>query len=258
MNTNSVIDLSSIRSGCKNCGLCEFCLPSHSNTKKSQQFDLAIERSQKIERGQHLYHLNDPFNYVYVIHSGSVKTYLVMANGKEQVTGFHLQGELLGLNSISTNFHTESAIALETCSICRIPFDNLEKASRENPAVQHTLLHLMSAEIQHDHYQLTLISRMSAEARLATFLLGLSYHYHNRGFSAREFHLSMTRTDIADLLGLAVETVSRVFSHFQEEGLLTVERRHIYLYDIEGLAAISPAYSSRPRLQSNNILNHVS
>lgn len=244
MKNNSVIDFSSIRSGCKNCALFEFCLPNRTNMSKMRPLEHTLEHSLKLERGEHLYHIDELFSSVYIIHSGSVKTYLVMKNGKEQVTGFHLQGKLLGINSISTNFHTESAVALESSTICKIPFERLENLSKENPDIQHALLHLMSEEIQHNVHQLSIISRMPAEARLASFLIDLSYSYQRRGFSATEFYLSMTRTDIANLLGLAVETVSRLFSYFQEAGLLTVERKHIILYDLERLTEISPRYSN--------------
>lgn len=248
MRNNTVVNLSAARAGCYNCGLSQLCPSADKNIHDVENLDKLIKRNQKFERGEHIYRVNNTFTTVYAIHSGSVKTYASIENGKEQVTGFHLPGELLGLDSISTHYHTDSAIALETCSICEIPFDRLEDLSVKNPAMQHALLYAMSEEIQNDHRQLTLVSRMPAEARLASFLLSISSHFKHRGYSATDFNLSMTRSDIANMLGLAVETISRIFSQFQEKGLLTVERRHIVLRDTEGLMKLSFNYSSYSRL----------
>lgn len=242
MNTNTVIDLSSIRTGCKTCSLSRFCFPNSEAGQGKDKFNNTVARSHKFERGEYIFRVNEPFKTVYAIRTGSVKTYMSIENGKEQVTGFHLPGELLGLDSISTNYHTDSAIALETCSICEISFERLESLSNKNPAMQHALLNAMSEEIQYDHRQITMLSRLPAEARLASFLLSISNHFQQRGFSATDFHLSMTRSDIANLLGLAVETISRLFSHFQEKGLLAVERKHVVLFDIDGLMRMTPDY----------------
>jgi len=247
MNNNTVIDLSSIRTGCKTCSLSRLCFPNSETGQEKETTDNPVTRSHKFERGEYIFRVNEPFKTVYAIRTGSVKTYSSLENGKEQVTGFHLPGELLGLDSISTNYHAESAIALESCNICEIAFARLESLSNENPAIQHALLNAMSEEIQHDHQQITLLSRLPAEARLASFLISASSHFHERGFSATDFHLSMTRSDIANLLGLAVETISRLFSLFQEKGLLAVERRHVVLFDIDGLKQLTPDYCRHSR-----------
>lgn len=242
MKSDTVIDFSSVRTGCHNCGLAQICQLAGNVGVDNEEFERMIKRGRKVERGENIFRVNEAFTKVYAIRSGSVKTYASIEDGKEQVTGFHLPGELLGLASISTNVHTESAIALETCSICEIPFNHLENLSKTHPVMQHALLHAMSEEIQYDHHQLTLISRMSAEARLASFLISVSGHFEQRGFSATDFNISMTRSDIANLLGLAVETVSRIFSQFQDKGLLSVERRHIVLRNPEGLKKLSAKY----------------
>ncbi|MDH5407234.1 MAG: fumarate/nitrate reduction transcriptional regulator Fnr [Gammaproteobacteria bacterium] len=246
MKDNKVVDISSIRTTCQNCGLYQLCLPMGLEEGDLDKLDKAIKRQHKVEKGEHLYKMRDAFKTVYALRSGSIKTYSTIENGQEQVTGFHLPGELLGLNSISTKFHTESAIALETSSVCEVPFDRLEELSKEIPSMQHHLLHVMSEEIQSDHCQLMMIAKMPAEARLARFLLSLSYHFSQRGFSATEFNLSMSRNDIANLLGLAVETVSRLFSHFQDNGLMTVERKHVLIHDLDGLMAVTTKCASQP------------
>ncbi|MDH5178900.1 MAG: fumarate/nitrate reduction transcriptional regulator Fnr [Gammaproteobacteria bacterium] len=246
MKDNNVIELSAIRTTCQSCGLYQLCLPMGLDQGDMDKLDKVIKRQRKIERGDHLYRMRESFTTVYALRSGSVKTYSTIENGQEQVTGFHLPGELLGLNAVSTKFHTDSAIALETSSVCEIPFDRLENLSHEIPSMHHHLLHVMSEEIQHDHCQLMMIAKMPAEARLARFLLSLSYHFSQRGFSSTKFNLSMSRNDIANLLGLAVETVSRLFSHFQDEGLLTVERKSIEIHDMDGLMNVTTKCASHP------------
>lgn len=238
MNSTSVVKLTSTRLGCQNCGLANICL-SRDDKSAVLTDDKIIRHNHQFERGQHIFRFNDEFKTVYAIRSGSVKTYTSIDTGQEQVTGFHLPGELLGLDSISTNYHTESAVALESCIICEIPYTRLEHLSHGNPALQKALLFSLSEEIQHDHQQLTLVSRMSAESRLATFLISISMNFKKRGLSATDFNLSMTRTDIANLLGLAVETISRLFSQFQAKGILLVERRHIVIRDINGLVDLA-------------------
>ena len=246
MKNDTVVDLSAIRTTCQSCGLYKLCLPMGLEGGEMERLDKVIKRRRKIEKGEHMYRMRDAFSTVYAIRSGSVKTYTSIESGSEQVTGFHLPGELLGLNAISTKFHTDSAVALETTSVCEIPFERLEDLTQELPSMQHHLLHIMSEEIQSDHCQLMMIAKMPAEARLARFLLSLSMHFGNRGFSQTEFNLSMSRNDIANLLGLAVETVSRLFSHFQDEGLLTVERKHIIIHDMDGMMDVTTKCPSQP------------
>ena len=246
MKDNTVVDLASIRTTCQSCSLYQLCLPIALDNGDFGRLDTIIKRCRKIERGEHLYRTSEAFNTVFAIRSGSVKTYVTIENGQEQVTGFHLPGELLGLSAVSTHVHTESAVALETTSVCEIPFERLEELATEIPGLNHHLLHLMSEEIQHDHCQLLMISKMPAEARLAKFLISLSDHFGQRGFSATEFNLSMSRNDIANLLGLAVETVSRLFTHFNDEGLLTVERKHVILHDIDGLIELTSKCNNYP------------
>ena len=251
MKENNVVDLASVRTTCQHCGLYQLCLPIGLNNGDFDRLDSIIKRCRKIERGEHLYRTGEAFTTVFAIRSGSVKTYATIENGQEQVTGFHLPGELLGLSAVSTHVYTDSAIALETTSVCEIPFERLEDLAAEIPGLNHQLLHLMSEEIQHDHCQLLMISKMPAEARLAKFLLSLSEHFGQRGFSATEFNLSMSRNDIANLLGLAVETVSRLFTHFSDEGLLTVERKHIVLHDIDGLVELTSKCTNYPHSKNS-------
>ena len=246
MNKNGVVDFSTFRSSCQFCGLSQICLSADQSGNEIKDLNQIVHRNRKIEHGDYLFREDDPFNHVYAIHTGSIKTCSITENGNEYVTGFHLPGELMGLNAISTGIHTESAIALETSSVCEIPFERLESLAKSNPDIQHLLLMAMSEEIQNDHNQLAMISRMSAEVRLASFLLSLSCHLQQRGYSATEFNLSLSRSDIASLLGLAVETISRLISRFQREGLITVNRKYFALHDLESLKKMAPKCSSLP------------
>lgn len=200
-----------------------------------ERLDGIVKRSRPFHRGDHIFRESDKFYSLRVITSGSIKTYTPNENGSEQVLGFHLPGEVIGLDAIQNSHHTCSAVALETTAACDIPFDQLESLSSSIPSLQHQMYRLLSREIGHETEMLTLLGKKSAEERLATFLLSFSERFKKRGFSASDFFLSMSRHEIGNYLGLAVETVSRLFTRFQDEELLNVERKHVQLLDIERL-----------------------
>ncbi len=239
MAENRVINISELKSHCQNCTLYDLCLPMGLDTGDMNRLDNVIKRRQSINKNNFLFRMGEPLKSVYAIRSGSFKTYLTNPDGTEQIVGFSLPGELLGMDAISNNQHSCSAKALETSSVCEIPFERLESLARDIPNLQHQLLRLMSKEIQQDQNQMLLLAQMPAETRLASFLLGLSERLSQRGYAAREFNLSMSRGDIANLLGMAVETISRLLSHFQEDGLLEVDRKHITIVDIEALRKLA-------------------
>lgn len=202
------------------------------------QLDAIVKRNRPLHRGDHLFRQGDTFQYIYVVKTGTVKTFDPGEDGSEQVLGFHLPGELIGLDAIETGKHHCSAKILETTAVCEIPFNKLEALSSVLPSLQHQMYRLLSREIGHDEDMLTLLGKRNAEERLASFLLSLSSRFQRRGFSPSDFYLSMSRHEIGNYLGLAVETVSRLFTRFQDEGLLIVERKHIQLLDIERLKQI--------------------
>ena len=183
--------------------------------------------------------MGEPLKSVFAVRSGSFKTYLTNPDGTEQIIGFSLPGELLGLDAISEERHVCSAKALETSSVCKIPFDRLEALALEIPNLHHQLMRLMSKEIQQDQNLMLLLAQMPAETRLASFLLGMSERLTTRGYAANDFNLSMSRGDIANLLGMAVETISRLLSHFQENGVLKVERKHITILKLDTLRKLA-------------------
>jgi CRP/FNR family transcriptional regulator len=179
--------------------------------------------------------LNDSFENIYAVRTGSLKTIVLNGDGREQITGFQMAGELLGLDGIGMEKHICAASALEDSQLCVIPFKQLEKLCRESPAVQHHMHKIMSNEIVREHKLLMLLGNMRTEERLAIFLLDLSQRLQARGYSAREFYLRMTREDIGNYLGMKLETVSRIFSRFQKFGLISVQQKQIAIIDMEGL-----------------------
>jgi CRP/FNR family transcriptional regulator len=233
--TSHVIDVTTLHNLCEQCGIFKLCLPSGLNTGDLDTLDRLIKRRRPLERGQHLYHAGDAFQSIYALRSGSLKTYVMTAEGEEHIIGIKMPGDLLGLSDINSTHHTRSAKALETCSVCEIPYERFEHLTQTIPELHHHMLGAMSREIHHEQDRVTMCKKLSAEARLAGLLLTLSQRFAQRGFSATDFNLSMSRSDMANMLGLAVESVSRMFTQFQEHNLLIVERKHVRLLDLTGL-----------------------
>jgi CRP/FNR family transcriptional regulator len=232
---NKVITLDKIKIACQNCGLSNICLPLGLDSGDVERLDSIVQRNRPLRRGNYLFQTGDTFKSVYVVKTGTVKTYTQCPDGSEQVIGFHLPGEVIGLDGIELRKYICSAKALETSSICEVPFDKLEELSATIPNLQHQMFRLLSREISKDTSLMTLLSKSTAEERLAAFLLSLSIRLHSRGFSATEFNLSMSRQEIGSYLGLALETVSRLFTHFQEERILKVNRKYVEILDLEKL-----------------------
>jgi len=246
--TSQVVDLQQVKVACRSCTLHELCLPLGIEGEELERLDRIIRRRRPLRRGDYLFRRGDAFRALYAVRSGAVKTYTLDEAGREQVTGFHLPGELVGLDAIGEGRHPLAARALERTSVCEIPFERLEPLTAEIPGLRRQLLRLMSRELVEDEAHLALLGQRDAEGRLAAFLLSLSRRYARRGFSAEEFRLPMSRTDLASYLGLAVETVSRLFTRFQAEGLLEAERKQVRLLDPEGLQALA-AGSARASCQ---------
>ena len=236
-----VVSLKDITVACQECSLNEICLPVGIENEDMEQLDAIIDRKRPLARGEHLFQIGDHFRSVYAVRSGSLKTYATSEDGQEQIMGFHLPGELVGLDAIANDVHPLAAKALETTSICEIPFDSFESLSNQLPSLQRQMLRVMSQEIYNDEQNMLTLGQRSAEQRLAAFLISLSNRYRRRGFSSTQFNLTMSRGDIGNYLGLALETVSRLFTRFQSEGLLKVERRNIELIDRQRLCHFSSA-----------------
>jgi CRP/FNR family transcriptional regulator len=245
VDEQKVISLEKRAVACQNCSLAPICLPMGLPPEDVERLDGIIRRNRPLHRGEHLFHLGDPFRSLFVIKTGSIKTYAPSLDGGEQILGFHLPGEMIGLDAIEEEQHHCSAKVLETSAVCELPFERLEALSSTIPSLQHQMYRLLSKEIGSETEMLLLLGKKSAEEKLANFLLSLSDRFSKRGFSATDFHLSMSRHEIGNYLGLAVETVSRLFSRFQDEGFLKVERKHIQLIDIDQLNIITNGQRSK-------------
>lgn len=232
------ISIASIKVACSQCSLRELCLSEGLSTQDLEKLDAMVGARRKVRRQQPLYRVGDPFEAIYAVRTGFFKTDVIMEDGREQVTGFQMTGEILGMDGIGTEVHNCNAIALEDSEVCVIPFAQLETLSREVVTLQHNFHKVMSREIVRDHGLMMLLGTMRAEERLAAFLLNLSQRFTARGYSPAEFHLRMTREEMGSYLGLKLETVSRAFSRFQEEGLIGVQQKHIRILDIPGLKTI--------------------
>ena len=233
--TAKVINIHQLKTVCSSCSLRELCLPMGLSREEIDQLDQLVYTRRRVKRGENLYRAGDAFNSLYAIRSGFFKTNVIFEDGRDQVTGFHMPGEILGLDGIGTESHTCNAHALEDGEVCVIPFARLEEVSREVHNLQHQFHKVMSREIVRDQGVMMLLGTMRAEERLAAFLINLSQRFVARGYSPSEFHLRMTREEIGSYLGLKLETVSRIFSKFQEQGLIAVQQKHIRILDTDGL-----------------------
>ncbi|MBA6390598.1 fumarate/nitrate reduction transcriptional regulator Fnr [Colwellia sp. BRX10-3] len=220
---------------CQNCSISELCLPFSLNDKELETLDNIIDRKLPIQKGEQIFNDGQPMQALYAIRSGTFKTYTINKQGEEQITGFHLAGDLLGFDAIANAEHPSFAKALETSMVCEIPYNTLDNLSNSMPKLKKQILRMMSTEIREDHEMLTLLNRKNAEQRLATFISTLSIRYHARGLSASEFRLSMTRSDIGNYIGLTVETISRLLNRFHKNGLIEVDGKLITILNIEKL-----------------------
>jgi CRP/FNR family transcriptional regulator len=220
---------------CSNCNLRELCLPVGLSDPDLERLDQLVAKRRSVTRGDALFRTGDSFQSLYAVRTGFFKTCVSSEDGRDQVTGFQMAGELLGLDGISHDRHNCDAIALEDSQVCVIPFGQLEELSRDFTPLQHQFHKIMSREIVRDHGMMLLLGSMRAEERLAAFLLNLTQRLQARGFSASSLILRMTREEIGSYLGLKLETVSRTFSKFQDDGLLEVKQRHIRILDEAGL-----------------------
>jgi len=226
---------------CTSCNLREICLPGNICLEDLEQVQNIVYSRRRVKRGESLFGTGDEFTSVYAIRSGFFNTSVVDGEGREQVTGFFMGGELLGLDGIGSGRHNGTAIALEDSEVCVMPYALIESMSQEFPQLQRHLHSVLSREIVRDHGVMMLLGSMRAEERLAAFLSNLSKRFVRRGYSQSDFHLRMTREEIGSYLGLKLETVSRLFSQFQKDGLIAVEQKHVRILDIAGLDKVLSA-----------------
>ncbi|MDF2182886.1 fumarate/nitrate reduction transcriptional regulator Fnr [Neptuniibacter sp. CAU 1671] len=224
---------------CKTCSLSSLCLPVSLNMTEMERLDDIIEKSKPLKKGDHLFTQGTPFTSIYAIRAGSVKTYTLTNEGEEQITGFFFPGELVGMSGFDCSEYPVSAKVLETTTVCEIPFDRLDDLSGQLPELRRQVMRSMSKEIREEQQMMLLLSKKNADERIATFLIKLSQRFKQRGYSETSFRLSMSRNEIGNYLGLAVETVSRIFTRFQKNELLSVEGKEVHLTHLKELYQLS-------------------
>ncbi len=225
----------SIKVACSNCNLRELCMPVGLNQAELRRIDELVANRRSIKRGAMLFRNGETFTSLFAVRTGFFKTSLTTEDGRDQVTGFQMAGEIIGLDGIVNAQHTCDATALEDAEVCVMPFDRIEDLSREVGALQKHVHRIMSREIVREHGVMLLLGGMRAEERLAAFLLNLVQRLQARGFSSQELILRMTREEIGSYLGMKLETVSRTFSRFADEGIIEVRQRHIHIVDEQAL-----------------------
>ncbi|WP_242101650.1 MULTISPECIES: fumarate/nitrate reduction transcriptional regulator Fnr [unclassified Lysobacter] len=230
-----VLDLAALRRGCAHCSLQQLCLPAGISQDELRKLDDIVRRRRPVAPGERLYRLGDPLSAVYVARDGAFKTVSISEEGDEQIIGFHLAGELVGLDALAAGTHRCEAVALTAANVCEVPFEQLAAVATQLPGLQQQLLRIIGQSVGRDHDHLGMLVRRQAGERIALFLHGLSERYRNIGLSPTRFKLPMSREDIARYLGLALETVSRGFTRLQEDGVIEVVGRRIDIIGPEEL-----------------------
>ncbi|MDM0040872.1 fumarate/nitrate reduction transcriptional regulator Fnr [Variovorax sp. J22G21] len=227
-----------IKVACSNCNLRELCMPVGLLPSELDRIDDIVATRRKVKRRETLFHSGERFTSLYAIRTGVFKTRVATEDGRDQVTGFQMAGEIIGLDGIVNDHHTCDAVALEDSEVCVMPFDRIEELSREITSLQRHVHQIMSREIVREHGVMLLLGGMRAEERLAAFLLNLVQRLHARGFSRSELVLRMTREEIGSYLGLKLETVSRTLSKFVTDGIVEVDNRHVRIVEPDALHRI--------------------
>lgn len=239
MNAASPIDLPGLRRSCAHCSLHQLCLAGGMSDAEMQRLDAIVRQRRPLAAGARLFRMGEAMGSVFVTRDGAVKTVTVDENGDEQIIGFHLPGELIGLDALADGRHRCEAVALTRASLCEIPFTELGEVAGRIPGLQQQLLRVIGMSLGRDHDHKTMLLRRQANERIALFLHGLSERYRITGGDARRLQLPMSRIDIANYLGLALETVSRGFGRLHDDGLIAVIGRQVTVIDAPALAALA-------------------
>lgn len=233
-----------VKENCRNCRLNSLCLPRKLPQQDIGELARIVQSRRPIRRGAYLFQAGNHFHSIFAVRIGTMKTSTLLPNGDEHISGFHLPGEILGLDAIGSRSHPSSSVALETTHVCEIPFAELESLCERAPALQRQLLRIMSRELSAEHGTTHLLSRRSAEQRLALALLGFADRFASRGLSRSHFRLPMSRLDLANYLGLVPETMSRTFRRLEIQGLLSVAGKEVALIDSTALGELAHGASA--------------
>jgi CRP/FNR family transcriptional regulator len=221
---------------CSQCAMGQLCLPRGLNEKEVESFEQIVKKSHPIQKGEHICRTGDRFHSIAAVRSGCFKSYVIDHEGNEQVLGFHLPGEIIGMDAIHTSTHLSSVVALDTSVVCGLGFNSVSELARRLPGLQTELFRVMSEQISELESN---AGDLSADQRIARFLLSVSRRFARRGYSDKEFNLAMSRKEIASYLRLATETVSRVLARFQEAESIAVKRKNVVIRDLQALEKIA-------------------
>jgi len=242
--------LSQEKIACKMCALANLCLPKGISDDELEQLNSVIQQREPKKRGSHWFHSGEKFRSIYAVRSGCIKTYRISDSGEEQISGFYLPGDIIGLDAIESGYYSCSAKVLQTSSVCEIPFTKLEQLCEETPHLYRRFINILSREILNEQWLITILGRTTAESRVAALLCNISERFAQRGYSAFSFILGMPRSDIGNYLGLAVETVSRVFSRFHNDQLIDAKGKQIRIQDLDRLRQVAGLH--RALAEDNN------
>lgn len=245
MSNQKVISLAAAKAHCSDCRVSSLCLPLRLPSEEVNKLDEIINQRRPIPANQYIFHAGARFDALYILRSGSIKSFIIDDDGQEHILAFNFSGDIIGLDGVFNQLHVSFAKTLEMSSICEIPYNTLYEATQAVPSLQTELLRLISREFGHEHELTMLLSKHSAEERLAAFLLMISKRYQERGMSAKEFNLPMSRGDISNYLGLALETVSRSLTKMQQQGLINVDKKHIKIEKMAELEQLSRGYPEK-------------
>lgn len=234
---NNIMVMPSVK--CQNCGINRLCLPVCLNESDVEQLDSIVRRSKPIKKHSVLYHAGESFNGIHVVRSGCLKSYITSRQGEEQILGFYLPGEIIGLNAFDTGVYPSSAKALETSTICSLPYEKLDDLAAYIPNLRQQLMRIMSRKILNDQELVFMLNKKNVDQRLAAFIINLSARYGQRGGDAHCFRLTMKKSDIANYLGMAIETISRLFGKFESSGLIQKNNKEIIINDIGSLSQLA-------------------
>lgn len=242
--TDTVFELSQLRTACATCGLHALCLPASIGAEDIQRLDDVVQSKRPLDTEQVLVAQGDRMRSLYVVRSGSFKTLVANEHGEPQVLGFHLPGEIVGIDALANDVHQCSVQALERSTVCEVPFDHLQSVARQVPGLQRQLMRVISREVVRDQEHLVMMGRKQAQERLAIFLKSLSDRYQRLRLDPATLNLTMSRADLANYLGLVVETVSRLFTRMADTGVLEVKRRTVRILDMQALTRLCEGAST--------------
>jgi CRP/FNR family transcriptional regulator, anaerobic regulatory protein len=239
MGNSDAIDLIQLRRGCTYCSVRQLCLPGGIGAEDLHQLDEIVQRRRPVACGERLFRLGDPLTAVFVARDGAFKSVNISEDGEEQVLGFHLPGELIGLDALGSGHHRCESVALTAANVCEVPYDQLTHVAAQVPSLHQQLFRVIGQSTDRDHDHLGMLVRRQANERIALFLHSLGERYLIAGHSDRQYTLPMSREDIARFLGLALETVSRGFTRLQEDGVIAVIGRRVEIVDAIALSRLA-------------------